>query len=55
MDKLATPRNLAAHEGESPDREVAADAIRTARDLVSISPLPSAESLTVPTGASRNV
>lgn len=48
MAKLAGPRNDAAHDGVTPDRETAAQAIRTAKALVGISPLPTTEAFVEP-------
>ncbi len=43
-DQLAAPRNRGAHGGESPTGGVVRSAIRTARELLSVSPLPVPES-----------
>jgi hypothetical protein len=43
-DQLADPRNRAVHGGESPERQTVERAIRTARELLSASPLPTPES-----------
>jgi HEPN domain len=48
MDQLARPRNRAVHEGKEPDEETATKAIRTARALLEVAPLPSPRSFRYP-------
>jgi hypothetical protein len=45
IDQLAGPRNRAAHECEALDDDTARKAIRTARALLEVSPLPTPMSL----------
>ncbi len=45
MNKLATPRNEAAHAGATPTQEVVGEAIGTAKAMVMIAPVPSPDSI----------
>jgi hypothetical protein len=45
MSQLAGPRNRAVHAGETPVADTARDAIRTAKALIEVSPLPRPQSL----------
>ena len=51
MDQLARPRNEAAHKGREPSEDDTLNAVRAARALLAVSPLPSPKSVLSATNA----